>query len=98
MQKDQVQKRKSFEPHHRLIDLLGRSPPPNSAGSTVLNPLVRLLFGLRGGECSSITSTISSSLSIGAVRLVSSTTIVSRLDLGGVLLRSTSITSERRLL
>lgn len=50
--------------HYRLLTLrIGRSPPAYSAGSTVLNPLVRLLsflLGLLTGLCSSMTSTISS--------------------------------------
>lgn len=54
---------KSMIKYHRLSTFrLGAFPPPNSAGSTVLNPLLRLV-GRLSGECSSITSTISSSSS-----------------------------------
>src|ERR1700733_15180581 len=88
------------EPHYRLlIFLIGLSPPPNSAGSTVLNPLdllLSLLLGLLTGLCSSITSTISSSGG-GAGRLVlrSSTIIVSLLVRLGLLTLSTSAVSVR---
>jgi hypothetical protein len=69
-------------PYRLLTFLMGRSPPPNSAGSTVLKPLVRLLsllLGLLTGLCSSMTSTMSSSSGGGGGWLVlrSSTTIVS---------------------
>jgi hypothetical protein len=88
------------EPHYRLLTfLIGLSPPPSSAGSTVLNPLVlllSLLLGLLTGLCSSITSTISSSGG-GAGRLVlrSSTIIVSLLVRLGLLTLTTSAVSVR---
>lgn len=73
--------------------LIGRPPPPSSCGSTVLNPLARLLFvlGLLSGLCSSKTSTISSS---GSLTLSSTTMVSSRVRLLLSLLgTSTSITS-----
>jgi len=86
--------------HYRLLTfLIGLSPPPNSAGSTVLKPLVlllSLLLGLLTGLCSSITSTMSSSGG-GACRLVlrSSTIIVSLLVRLGLLTLTTSAVSVR---
>src|ERR1700733_563115 len=85
------------EPYYRLlIFLIGLSPPPNSAGSTVLNPLdllLSLLLGLLTGLCSSITSTISSSGGSGRLVLRSSTIIVSLLVRLGLLTLSTSAVS-----
>ena len=82
-------------PYRRLTFLSGLFPPPNASGSTVLYPLSRRLSlrTRRGGLCSSITSTISSSLAGGL--LVSSTMTVSlRVSLrGGLRCRDTSITS-----
>ena len=81
-------------PYRRLTFLSGLFPPPNASGSTVLYPLSRRLSlrTRRGGLCSSITSTISSSL--GAGLLVSSRMTVSlRVSLRGLRCRDTSITS-----
>lgn len=78
--------------HPHLTFRIGLPPPPNSAGSTVRNPLDRLLALLGGGLglCSSITSTISSMGSSGSgsggllTRRVSSTTTLSLCRRGGL--------------
>lgn len=76
-----------FPVHRRPNFLVGPLPPPNSAGSTVLNPLRPLGFlAGRSGECSSITSTISSSLggSTCSSTITVSSSLTTRSLLGGL--------------
>jgi hypothetical protein len=73
-----------------LTFLKGLLPPPNASGSTGRYPLcLRLPPDRLGGLCSSITSTISSSRSTGALLVSSNTTVslLTSLSLRGGLLR-----------